>query len=148
MDDYAGNSGTTGEIAAGQSRNGKIEIQFDHDWFRISLSEGETYEVNLRGKEAEPGRLPDPYLILLDADGNYIAANDDANGTLNSQIVHTADATGDYFIDAAGPSAYRTYELSVAVDRAVRHREPGLDGNDIPGRLGQDRADARPQRGL
>ena len=116
VDDYAGNAETTGEIAAGQTRAGGIQYSGDQDWFSIELTAGETYTIDLRGWSSDSGTLVDPYLVLREADGDEIAANDDWD-SLDSRIVHTATATGTYFIDAQGlGSNTGTYELSVATD--------------------------------
>ena len=114
VDDYAGDATTSGQIAAGETRAGEIGHWFDRDWFRTSLTEGETYEISLRGGDSGSGTLPDPYVILRYADGNEIAADDDGSGTLDSLLVFTAEASGDYFIDAGElASGTGTYVLSV-----------------------------------
>lgn len=113
VDDYAGDAGTTGAIAAGETREGSIQYAGDQDWFGVDLTAGETYTIDLRGLSSGSGTLGDPYLVLRDADGDEVAANDDWDG-LDSRIVHTATATGSYFIDAQGlGSNTGTYELSV-----------------------------------
>jgi hypothetical protein len=53
----------------------------------------------LRGADSGSGTLPDPYLILRDADGNYVDENDDYN-SLDSLLIFTPDTTAAYFIDA------------------------------------------------
>lgn len=49
--------------------------------------------------DAAPGSDLDPYLLLVDADENVVAENDDS-GSLNSRIEATLPASGDYTIIA------------------------------------------------
>jgi chitinase len=44
----------------------------------------------------------DTYLRLFDANGNQLAANDDANGGLYSQLNYTFGATGTYYLGVSG----------------------------------------------
>jgi hypothetical protein len=113
-DDYASDGSTTGEIEVGQTVNGDIEIPNDRDWFRVTLTEGETYQIDLRGEASGAGTLYDPYLTLWDNAFNEIAFDDDGSGTLDSRLVHTAERSGDYFVDAGGlGESTGTYEVGV-----------------------------------
>lgn len=104
------------EIAAGETEAGEIAYAGEHDWYRIDLTEGETYVIELRGNDSGSGTLPDPFLILWDDAGTVIDVNDDG-GTYDSYLVHTAAETGTYYIDAQEFGAGTgTYELSVALD--------------------------------
>jgi hypothetical protein len=103
VDDYAGDASTTGEIAAGETRTGEIGLPGDHDWFRISLTEGQTYVMDLWN---DGTTLWDPNLTVRDADGNYV---DSSWGSLR----HTAAATGTFYIDVEDFGGTGTYELSV-----------------------------------
>ncbi len=113
-DDYAGDDTTTGEIEVGGTVNGDIEIPNDRDWFRVTFAEGETYQIDLRGQSSGAGTLYDPYLALWDDAFNEIAVDDDGSGTLDSRLVHTAERSGDYFVDAGGLGDWTgTYEVGV-----------------------------------
>ena len=93
-DDYAAGTNTTGSVAVGGSVTGVVETAGDRDWFRISLSAGQTYRFNLNGNT-----LSDPTLSLRNSAGSQVAYNDDFNGN-DSQITFTATATGTYYLDA------------------------------------------------
>lgn len=107
-----------GEIAAGESQDGEIAYAGEHDWYRVDLTAGETYVIELQGSDSGSGTLPDPFLILWDDAGNFVDYNDDDDDdSLDSRLVHTAEATGTYYIDAQEYGAGTgTYELSVALD--------------------------------
>jgi len=97
-DQYAANTSTTGSIDPGGSMTSTIDSRGDHDWFKITLTAGKNYIFNLN-KVGNRG-LSDPLLNLRNGSGAVITSNDDANGTLNSQINFTATSTGTYFLDA------------------------------------------------
>ncbi len=80
-DDYSGNTSTTGTVSIGGSTTGAIEISGDTDWFRITLTAGQSYTFRLNA--AVTGGLGDPYLKLYDAGATLLASNDDGGGNLN-----------------------------------------------------------------
>lgn len=95
-DDYAGSTSTTGAIAAGGSVTGNIETVGDNDWFRISLTAGNSYRFDLIG-----GTLWDPYLTLLNSSGTSLLTNDDSGALpLDSRLTYTASTTGVYYLSA------------------------------------------------
>ena len=62
----------------------------------------------------ESGTLSDPYVVLWEVDGDFVADDDDGSGTLDSLLVYTAEVSGDYFIDAGHlGGGTGTYELGV-----------------------------------
>lgn len=97
LDDYAGNTSTSGGLAPGNSTTGRIEAGDDSDWFAINLVAGQRYVFNL--DPAASGGLADPILGLYSGSGSLLASNDDANG-LASQVVYTAGSSGTYYLAA------------------------------------------------
>ena len=94
--DAAENTNTTYTISAGDTFNGTIGSSSDEDWIRISLTEGETYTITMDGVT-----LYDPLVRIYDATGTTVlGSNDDANSSLFSELVFTADSTGTYYIEA------------------------------------------------
>ena len=93
----------------GGSITGNLETRGDRDWFRVELQAGNEYQFNLNGNT-----LSDTYLRLLDSNGNLVTENDDANGSLNSQIVFRANTSGTYYLSAGSynDSLTGTYTLS------------------------------------
>jgi Ca2+-binding RTX toxin-like protein len=112
-DDFAGNTGTTGQVASGGSATGNLGATADRDWFRVQLNAGTTYTIDLLGAETGSGTLIDPYLRVYNSAGNTVLAEDDDAGTgRNSQLAFTPGATGTYYIaagayDDAGTGTYR-----------------------------------------
>ena len=100
-DDIRGNA-TTGHTfaASGGIDNGNIEACFDQDWFRCTLTAGETYVIREQGAGHGGGTLTDPFLRLYNGSGTRVAFNDDAESSPNSRIVFTPTASGTYYIAA------------------------------------------------
>ncbi|MEZ5774975.1 MAG: leishmanolysin-related zinc metalloendopeptidase [Hyphomicrobiaceae bacterium] len=113
-DDFAGDTGTTGVVTVGGRASGSLETGGDADWFAVSLSAGQTYQIDLAGSRTNEGTLSDPYLRLRDASGTQVDSDDDGGTGLNSQITYTPSTSGTYYIDAqAFGSNTGTYTISV-----------------------------------
>ncbi len=114
MPDVPGNSSTTSSISVGGTVSGTLEILGDHDWFRITLTAGQSITVFVDGTTLE-----DPYLRIRDAGGNLLFENDDITSGTNrdSQVSFTASYTGTYYIDVGAWNEGYTgnYTVSVSV---------------------------------
>ncbi|ARE40618.1 MSHA pilin protein MshA [Rhodovulum sp. P5] len=116
-DDFAASTATTGSLVAGGSTTGVIETAGDTDWFAVTLSAGEVYEINVEGAETAGGTLSDPFLHgLYDASGTLLdgTENDDGGQGLNSRVTYEVAQTGTYYVAAgAFGSDTGTYKVSV-----------------------------------
>ena len=105
-DDYSGNKSTTGMVTLdGAAASGKIEVAWDKDWFKTSLTEGETYKVNVLGKSTGDGSLRWPKLTgIYNSSGERFpnTENYDHGFGVNPRKYFTASHTGDYFIGVTG----------------------------------------------
>lgn len=117
-DDAGNDTGTSARITAGRTVNGQIEYEGDADVYRLSARTGTRYNITLAGAGASA--LGDPFLRVLDREGNELAVNDDDNESLNSAIEFTPESSGDVFIEARGyADAYAGgYALAVSSARA------------------------------
>ena len=127
MDDFGGDIATAGEIAPGETVTGIVDVPNDEDWFEIELEAGKTYTIDMRSRPSGVGSLDNPFLQLLDANGEEIVANDDFNYA-EARIVYTAAVGGAYFIAAQATDAWDTgdYQLSVTESAASRAVEDML----------------------
>ncbi|MDO8297951.1 MAG: pre-peptidase C-terminal domain-containing protein [Caulobacter sp.] len=108
-DDYASTTSTTGTISVGGRATGNIETAGDTDWFKITLSAGETYQFDLEGSPPLPGMLSDPFLRLRDSSGNSITSDDDGGSGLNSRISgFTATTAGTYYLSVGSSTTSGT----------------------------------------
>ena len=117
-DDRPASTATTGSVAVGGSTSGIIESAADADWFRVSLTAGVQYTINLRGAPSSGGTLTDPYFNgIYNASGQLIAGttNDDYGTGVESRVGFTPTASGTYYLSAG---AYGD-------DHRQLHVEPG-----------------------
>ena len=99
--DIPGGLSTTATLAVGGSLVENIEVSGDQDWFQVNLVAGQRYVFTLTGTGLDP--LDDPYLEVMDASGNQVRFNDDANGnTLDSTVYFTPNTSGTYYLNAHG----------------------------------------------
>jgi hypothetical protein len=113
--DNAGNdSTTTSRLTAGQTLSGAVDYPSDVDWFRVAVRPGRIYHFTLDGVGPEGAAL-DPNLVLYNSEGEEIARNDDAEGTLNSRLDYVANERGEIFVEAGAFSedAEGAYQLRV-----------------------------------
>ena len=103
--DVVDNISTHESLTVGSSIYGSVESAGDRDWYKITLTAGQSYEFRLLGVGRNP--LTDTYLTLRDASGNAVVSNDDANGDFarNSVVNFTADVGGFFYVDAGGFSS-------------------------------------------
>jgi serralysin len=99
MPDVPGDNSTTSTLTVGGSTTGTLEVLGDHDWYRITLTEGQTISIAMNGTGA--GALEDPYLQILDASGTVLFSNDDGGAGRNALLTFRAPSSGTYYIDAA-----------------------------------------------
>ena len=113
-DDYAGDAGTAGQVAAGGAAvDGEIERAGDTDWFALRTVAGAAYSVSLAGAGAGVGTHDDLVLRLLDRHGNQIGYNDDGGSGRDSAFTFSATATGTVYLEASGYSEDTgTYRIS------------------------------------
>ncbi|NVN88815.1 MAG: DUF4214 domain-containing protein [Rhodopseudomonas sp.] len=132
VDDYAANTGTVGRVTVGGSATGTIETAGDNDWFRVNLTAGTTYTINLQGNASGHGTLADPYLTLYNSSGQAIASDDDSGTGYDSLLTFTPTASGSYYVGASAySSGTGTYSVSVSGAGATVIR------TDIAGVAGQ-----------
>lgn len=111
------------------SVDGDISPAGDTDWYRLSVQTGQRYNLALVGIESE-GQTLDPMLSVYDAQGNQLAFNDDANGTLNSALRFVPQTSGEVFVEARAFSSEATgaYRLGVSAE-AVPADDAGGDAS-------------------
>ena len=127
-DDFPRDPSTTGTVplvdGSGEAR-GELESIGDHDWFRVALEPGQTYEINLQGRTTGHGTLKTPVVQLYDADGVVVpwTANKYGGFGTNARQFFTPP------LDPVAGEATRTYYISA---RAYRRS----DGRFVYGALG------------
>jgi hypothetical protein len=91
-----------------------INYELDHDWFRINLIAGKTYNFAVN----TPSSSLDPTLTLRDQNGSYVVANDDGGVGPNftdSHLEFTAVHGGTYYLEVGGwGSSTGSYDVTAS----------------------------------
>jgi hypothetical protein len=112
LTDIPGDTSTTATISVGGTVSGDLEIVGDHDWFKVTLTAGQSVAVTVNGVTLE-----DPYLYVRNSSGNLLYSNDDIvdGSNRNSEVAFSPTYTGTYYIDvgAWNEEFAGTYQVSV-----------------------------------
>ena len=158
---------TDATVVIGNVVSGEIDTEGDQDWYRVSLQSGHEYRFDLQAFDSGLGTLDDPFLRLLNDDGQQVAVDDDSGFGLESSIDFTVAEDGDYFLAVQGfeqdtgtfaLSAIdltrgtideRTLRGSSAADQIIGSQFndtlQGLDGDDVlDAKEGNDLVDGGP----
>ena len=126
-DDFTSNTSTKGNVYLSSSASGisgsatgNIETIGDTDWFRVSLTAGTTYIIDLEGwsKIGTLGALPDTSITGIYDSGGHIISGCATDVGLKSEILFTPTSNQNYYISAGGGLGWNTgtYKLSVVAD--------------------------------
>ena len=103
-DDCTADTATTCSVAVGGFTTGEIEGDGDTDWFRASLTQGQTYQIEVKGDSGTDGggTLVNAGLTLYDASGTAISGGSTNEGGAhnNASYVHRPTADETIYIEA------------------------------------------------
>jgi hypothetical protein len=124
VDDYPASAATPGRVAIGGATTGNIERPGDADWFKVTLTSGNTYRFHLEGSDTGRGTLQFPILRILDEAGRELARDEgsvDGPGPgRTSVLTHTAVSSATYHLSAEASEEHTgTYTLSAAEYRSA-----------------------------
>jgi len=126
IDDYRGDTETTGRLTVGVQATGTIEVANDRDWFAIDLVAGTTYVFRGLDAASGGGSIPDVWLSLYDSRGLFI------DGSLGSDdIGFTPTVSGRYFIGVQGSSGSDRGTYTIAASAPAREL-PIISINSAP----------------
>lgn len=111
--DIGSGTGSGGRIDIGSAVAGTIGSGTDTDWYRVTLTAGETYTVAMVGT-GDDG-LSDSYVRIFGANGTSLIASDtDGLPGQDSIVTFTATTSGTYWISAGSEGSHAgDYGLSV-----------------------------------
>jgi VCBS repeat-containing protein len=108
LDDHnQSNTAATTVLNAGVTNgiNGKLELQGDHDWFKVVLDPTKHYAISIEGAATGAGTLADPFLALYggvnpsrDTSTPLMTADDGGVGN-NSLLFTGFGNSGTFFVD-------------------------------------------------
>ena len=137
-DDYRNNVTTTGTVSVGGSANGALNVEGDHDWFKVSLNANTLYQVTASGL-TNFGQTAS-FLSIYDASGAPLGAIDASGRSLG----YMPATSGTYYIDVASSLATGAYTLNVATvaddyrNNVTTTGTVGNSGDTINGTNGND----------
>jgi len=83
------------------SEGGHVEVDIetlgDHDWYRVTLTAGQTYTIHT---SSISGQNTDAFINLRSSTGALILSDDDSGDGINSLISYTPTTTEVFYIDA------------------------------------------------
>lgn len=85
---------------ANDGRASSIEMPGDLDTYRVILEAGATYVIDVSGQGEHP--LADPFLTILDTQGEAVTTDDDSGDGLDARLRFTPHAGGEFYIQASG----------------------------------------------
>ena len=113
--DNIGNSTSTGgRINLGQSLDGTLDFPSDSDWYRVRLTEGQSYRFTLNSSGDNP--IGDPLIRLHNSRGEEVGVDDDGGDGLNSYLEFTAPSTGNYYVEASSFTGDATGGYTIAAN--------------------------------
>lgn len=98
MADIPGDMSTTATVTVGSTTSSSIDTVGDHDFFKITLTAGQSISVAINGVS-----LTDTYVVIYNSAGDPVAWNDDINPGIvqDSLAAFTATTSGTYYIDVS-----------------------------------------------
>ncbi len=119
QDDYTADTMTTGTVAVGGNVWGKIEQNDDIDWFKVELTAGRFYQIDVRGEEQNP--LRSDMVTDMQLHGVYDSAGELISGTTDSnsgwwrspRLYFDSPADGIYYIAVGSNLGTGNYRVSV-----------------------------------
>lgn len=115
--DFAGNINTTGTVAVGGSASGSLTTAGHADWFKVSLTAGTGYVLNMSSNA-----LGGAQVALYDANGNLIETGNQGNTLAGNSAFYVPTASGTYYVAASdtknGTGAFTISVATAAYDFA------------------------------
>ncbi len=108
---------TTGSVSLDGTVRGVVETSGDIDWYRVSLTGGVGYVIEMRSIAGSANPVNDPFIRgIYNASGGLIpnTSNDDWGGERDSRVLYTPVSSGTFYI-AAGAYSSNTGEFNLSL---------------------------------
>jgi hypothetical protein len=114
-------------LEIGMAAQGEMDYVGDRDFFRFEATEGEYYDI-----EVTLGTLQDSVLDLYDADGTWLAGNDDYGDSTASRLTWQSPGTGNYHVEVTSfGTGTGTYTLTITISD-ITDDHPNSTDNATP----------------
>ena len=112
--DAASDVTTTSSMLVDGSFSGTLSSGDYSDWIGVDLISGEDYNISLSGVGQDA--VEDTYLSMFDANGAFIASDDDSGSDYNSLLSVTADYSGRFYLEAQSYYSYDIGDYEIKID--------------------------------
>lgn len=141
-DDYGNSVQTNGRVQVDTPVHGLISFNGDSDWFKVGMTAGQSYIIELNGDISDGATLDplvDPLLIIRDAAGAILFKADDFGGSLNARAYFTPTVSGAFYLEARSAFKYDVgaYQLSVVTAPPDDYVDTVAAATAHPGDAGQ-----------
>jgi Ca2+-binding RTX toxin-like protein len=141
-DDYGNTVLTNGRVQLDTPLHGLISFNGDTDWFKVGMTGGESYIIELNGDISDAAQLDplaDPLLVIRDAAGTVLCKADDFGGSLNARAYFTPMVNGAYYLEVRSAFKYDVgaYQLSVVTAPPDDYVDTVTAATAHPGSVGQ-----------
>ncbi len=129
--DAGGDVSTTDSLIPGDTFQGTLDSATDIDWIAIDLTAGTEYTIDLQGSGGGSQTLDDGFLVLRDANGNFVVQDDNSGPVDDARLVYTPSSSGTFFVEVRTFSgASGTYDLLTSPGERMAE-DPVPDPNPI-----------------
>lgn len=121
-DTILSSTSTGATLIMNTSATSAIDFFGDSDWWRVALTAGYGYYINLKGWDSGSGTLFDPWLGIANSAGTVLLVSDDDSGYgLESSIYFAPSSTDTYFLGTeespyGGYTQTGSYQISLYYD--------------------------------
>jgi hypothetical protein len=119
-DDFGDDINFAWHVSVGTPQSGDIELAGDADWFRVPLTAGIKYSIQVSGADGGGGTLADPFVAIWDSAGNHLAQDNDSGRGLDAYLTFTPSTSGYYYVAASSIFGVGTGTYSVRVNVAPK----------------------------
>ena len=139
LDDHnQSNTAATTVLNVNNGINGSIELQGDHDWFKVVLDPTKHYAVSVEGAATGAGTLADPFVALYgganpsrDTTTPLLTADNGGVGT-NSRLLTGFGLSGTFFVDVGSIGTAPESAVGKVQDIGIGTYRVTLFGNAAP----------------
>lgn len=116
MGDVSSDTSTSAALEINTTGTAQLNSSGDRDWISVNLLAGTEYTFEVKGSATDDGTLTDPFLVLRNSSGEFVAQDDDGGTEQNARLTFTPSESGTFYIEARsfGSPDTGTYTVTVS----------------------------------
>lgn len=121
-DDWGQTATGAGKLEKNVIETGLIGFSGDRDWFKVGLSKGQYYVIDLKADLSSESMDPmsDPLLVIRDSAGLVVLTSDDSPGSLDARAYFSPATDGVFYLEARSAYRYDTGAYTIKVSDAPK----------------------------